>query len=80
LWEERLAERVNQEGKTSRSSCLVDVWSMSQLVPHDLRDVGSRVEEIREPTHERGDLDNADPPDWLGEVSSSVIDRSDDVS
>lgn len=53
---------------------------MSQLVPHDLRDVGSRVEEIREPTHERGDLDNADPPDWLGEVSSSVIDRSDDVS
>jgi hypothetical protein len=77
---EGLTERIDQEGKTPSSSSFVDIWSMSEFVPHDFRDVGSRVKEIREPTHERGDLDYANPSNWLGEVSSRIINRSDDVS
>jgi hypothetical protein len=79
-YQEGLAERINQEGKTSSSSSLIDIRSMAQFVSHDFRYVGGGVEEVREPTHERGDLDYTDPSDWLGEVSSSIIDRSNDVS
>jgi hypothetical protein len=78
--QEGLTERINQEGKTSSSSRFVDIWGMSQFVPHDFRDIGGRVEEVREPAHERSDLDDADPSDWLGEVSSSIIDRTNNIS
>jgi hypothetical protein len=76
----KLTEGINQERKTTSSSRFVDIWSMSQFVPHDFRDIGGRVEEIREPTHEGGDLDDANPSHWLGEVSSSIIDRTNDIS
>jgi len=74
-----LTERINQERKTSSSSRFVDIWSMSQFVPHDFRNIGGRVEEVREPAHESGDLDDANPSHWLGEVSSSIIDCSYDI-
>lgn len=65
---------------------------MAQLVRHDLGDVCRRVEEVREPAHERCDLDlalskipprdthDADPANWLGQMLDGLVNRPDDIS
>jgi hypothetical protein len=63
---------------------------MAQLVRHDLGDICRRVEQVREPAHERCDLDltlsnvsrethDADPADGLGQVLDSLVNRPDDI-
>ncbi len=51
-----LTKRVDEQSQAARTGSLVYIRLMTQLVCHDLGDVGGRVEQIREPSHEGGDL------------------------
>lgn len=53
---------------------------MTKLMRHHFGDIGRRVEEIWKPSHEGGDLNDAYPPHWLGEMAGGIVNCPDYIA